>query len=159
GAWLREHSGPLGPLVVIRVANLLGLGSLLWIALAWVPLRGWLRWLVGLATMLVSPAIWDGVSWGNLSLAVGGVAFVGLLIWPRLPVAAGGVLSASVAVKPMPALALGLLRVDRAPRGRQHQLAPAVGLSVAALLLVAFPYRPEMLALGSLGLERRSASL
>lgn len=159
GAWLLEHSGPLGPLVVIRGANLLGLGSLLWIALAWVPLRGWLRWLVGLATMLVSPAIWMGVAWGNLSLAVAGVVLVGLLVWPRWPVAAGVLLGTSVAVKPIAVLAIGLLLVHRAPRGRQHQLAAAVGLSVAAVLLVAFPYRSEMLALGSLGLERRSASL
>lgn len=150
GAWVLHHLGLPAMLVAMRLANLLGVATAIWWALAYLPFSPRRRWVVAALYLLVAPAVVQGVRFGNLSLAVSGMVVAGLLIWPRWPLLAGLLLGGSVLVKPLAPVALGALLVHRPTAGgHRHRVAAGAGLAIAAAGLLAVPGLGRMLVLGS----------
>ena len=139
GGWMLPRTGPVALLAILRIANLVGLATAVWWALAWWPGPLRRRLALGTVFLCLAPAVRLGVRWGNLSLAAAGLVIVGLMVWQRRPVLAGVLLGLSVVVKPIaPAAILVLLAHRPAESGRRHLTAGlvALGLSGALLLLV-----------------------
>lgn len=148
GILLREL--PLGsPFLPLRGATLLGLAILLWYATSWLARKPWQR--VGLAVLYVAlaPGVRQGVEFGNLSFAVGGMILLGLLGWNRFPVASGLALGASLLVKPLAPAAVTALCFHRPGKGHRHQLAAAIAVVAAALPLLLDPETGAFLEHGS----------
>ncbi len=160
GGWVVSQIGVMGTLALIRAANVAGLVACSWLAVAWLPVGPRLRILVSAVVLLASPAVLFGLECGNLSLAVSGMVAVALLIWRELPVGAGIVLGASVAIKPVAPLAIGVLGVHHPkPATMRHLVAAAAGAVVTLAALLTVPGLRTFLTLGDQGLEHRTASL
>lgn len=161
GAWGWEHLGRGAVLAAFRLANLLGLATVVWCAAVWLP-WGWrARVAAGAAYLAVAPAVRMGMLWGNLSLAVAGMIALALFIWVRRPWAAGALLGASIAVKPVAPVAVAVLAAHRPRRGGwRHWQTAATAAWVAAALIVFFPTWRELLApLATPGLVARTVSV
>ena len=94
GAWLWETLGRGGLLAVLRVVNLAGAVVTVWCAMVWLPLTWRWRLAAGLGVIALSPAMVQGLTFGNVSLWVSGMLVVGLLLWTRFPVTSGVLLGA-----------------------------------------------------------------
>lgn len=159
GAELWQHLGRGGLLTVLRIGNLAGLVVTVWCAMVWLPLRWHWRVGVGMAVIALSPAVVQGLTFGNLSLWVAGMMVLGLFVWSRYPVTAGLLLGASVAIKPLAPPAILVLGAHR-PRGRGSRQVLAAGVAMAAAvgLLLAFPGFFEWLELARRASTARSVS-
>ncbi len=159
GSWAVEQVGERPVLGALRGANLLGLALALWCSMAWLPGPWRLRLLGGGLFLLVAPAVRFGVLWGNLSLAVAGMLIFALLIWRRAPLTSGLVLGASIALKPLaPGAVLALLAHRPVAKGHRHWIAASVAMTVAAGLVLAFPYLDDLRTLAAGDLVSRSVS-
>jgi hypothetical protein len=158
-AWLWEHLGRGGLLAVYRLVNLSGAVVTVWCSMVWFRFAWRWRVALGLGVIFLSPAMVQGLTFGNLSLWVSGMLVLGLLIWSRRPVAAGLLLGLSVAIKPLAPPAILVLGAHRPRDGnRRHWIASGVAVAVAAVLLTAFPGFSEWLELGSRASPDRSVS-
>ena len=139
GAVLRQL--PLAsPFLPLRCASLAGLAVVLWCAAAWLARGPWQRLGFALLYAMLAPGVRQGIEFGNLSFAVGGLLVLALLAWERTPVASGLLLGASLLVKPLALGALPALFFHRPQKGgHRHQLAVAVAVVAAALPLLADP--------------------
>lgn len=148
GGWCLERLGELPTLALLRLANLAGVATTAWCALAW---TGWpwsRRLLVAAIYLLLAPAVWFGVFVGNLSLAVSGMIVVGLLIWPRRPLLAGLLLGGSVVAKPVaPGAVVALLFHRSAGGGRRQLLAGGVAAAVTLAVVLGSPHLGQALAI------------
>ena len=137
------------PFLPLRCASLAGLAVLLWCATSWLARKPWQR--VGLAVSyaVLAPGVRQGIEFGNLSFAVGGMVVLTLLFWERTPVGSGALLGASLLVKPLALGALVALFFHRPGKGHRHQIAVAVAVAVAALALLADPELGSFLQHGS----------
>ena len=70
GAWLWENLGRGGLLAVLRVINLAGAAVTVWCAMVWLPLAWRWRLAAGLGVIALSPAMVQGLTFGNVSLWV-----------------------------------------------------------------------------------------
>ena len=149
GALLRQL--PLrSPFLPLRCASLAGLAVLLWCATAWLARGPWPRLGLALLFAMLAPGVRQGIEFGNLSFAVGGLIVLALLAWERAPVASGLLLGASLLIKPLALAALPALFFHRPkPGGHRHQLAVAVAVVAAALPLLADPEFGAFLRHGS----------
>lgn len=158
-AWLWEHFGRGGLLTVYRLVNLAGAVVTVWCAMVWFRFAWHWRVTLGLGVVFLSPAMVQGLTFGNLSLWVSGMLVLGLLIWTRRPLAAGLLLGASVAIKPLAPPAILVLGAHRPQGGAtRHWVTAGAGVAVAAGLLLAFPGFSEWLELGSRATPHRSVS-
>ncbi len=99
---------------------------------------------------MLAPGVRQGIEFGNLSFAVGGLLVLALLAWERNPVASGLLLGASLLIKPLALAALPALFFHRPQKGgHRHQLAVAVAVVAAALPLLADPELGAFLRHGS----------
>ena len=113
GAALGQHAGERAVLWLLRLANTLGLAALL-AASIWLWRSSWIhRAVIGAAILVFSPAVALGMEWGNLSLWAAGVTVPAVLGFRRHPWVSGLALSAVVAIKPLAAVALAVVVVDR----------------------------------------------
>ncbi len=150
GGALQEQIGAVWTLVAMRAVNLLGLATVTWFSLAWLPWTWRVRLAAGAAFLCLAPAVMMGVHWGNLSLAVVGLVTATLFIWRSRPILAGVALAASLVIKPIAPLAVFVLAVHRPPEGgRRHLLAAMVAGVLTVALVLPFPYLEDMLALGA----------
>ncbi len=148
GTLLREL--PLrSPFLPLRCASLLGLAIVLWSACAWLAWLPWQRLALALACALLAPGVRQGVEFGNLTFAVGGLIVLALLVWERRPVASGLLLGASLLLKPLAPAAMVALAFHRPAKGHRHRLAAGVAAAAAALPLVADPEVGAFLRHGS----------
>ncbi len=149
GAVLRQL--PLAsPFLPLRCASLAGLAVLLWCATGWLARRPWQRLGLALLFAMLAPGVRQGIEFGNLSFAVGGLIVLALLAWERTPVASGLLLGASLLIKPLALAALPALFFHRPEKGgHRHQLAVAVAVVAAALPLLADPELGAFLRHGS----------
>ncbi|MDH3283530.1 MAG: hypothetical protein OEQ13_02225 [Acidobacteriota bacterium] len=160
GAFVQERLGRGAIAAFMRVANLLGVGMAVWLALSWLPLTIGTRTLAGAAYILVSPPINFGVLLGNASLAVTGLTLAALYMFRSRPVLAGTLLGGGIALKPIAVMAVPALAAYRTGRGRCQQLvAASVAIAVVALLVLCFPYLREFLELASTSRVGRSVTL
>ncbi|MDQ1348191.1 MAG: hypothetical protein QG573_1565 [Acidobacteriota bacterium] len=145
------HQLPLrSPFLPLRCASLAGLAVLLWCATAWLARKPWPRLGLALLFALLAPGVRQGIEFGNLSFAVGGLIVLALLAWERAPVASGLLLGASLLIKPLALAALPALFFHRPKAGgHRHQLAVAVAVVAAALPLLADPEFGAFLRHGS----------
>ena len=141
GGRLSQEVGIFPVLFGLRLLNLLGLATTLWISLAWLPWRWRWRLLLALAVGALAPAYRLGITYGNLTMAVSGMIVAGLLFWRRRPLLCGSLLGISIAIKPLAPVAVGLLASHR-PRGpgRRHQLAAAIAFVSSCGLFFGLPY-------------------
>jgi hypothetical protein len=148
GAWLRQ-AGPMVPLYILRAANALGLVALVWGSAGWLA-RGWrTRLTAAAAVVLLSPAVYQGVTLGNVSFLVAALVVGGLSSWPRLPVGSGVLLAISLAIKPLaPAAVLSLGAHRPAGGGGKHRLAAAVAIVAGAAAFLLVPGLGEFLERG-----------
>jgi hypothetical protein len=150
--------GVSGARGAFRLAHLLGGATLLWLGVAPLALRPALRWLLAAALGCVLPGFVQGLTFGNLTLASGGLLLGGLAAWTSFPLLAGALLGISIAVKPIAPLAVVALAAHRPVEGgRRHLVAAAVSAGTAAALLLAVPGWRELLAPHP-ALSSRSAS-
>lgn len=155
GAVLREVQRQLplvSPFFPLRWLSLLGLAALLWTACRWLPGKPWQRLAWALLYVVAAPGVRQGIEFGNLSFAVGGLIVVALLAWERAPVASGLLLGASLLIKPLALAALVALffhRPANGPERRRHQLAVIVAGLAAALALLPDPEFGAFLRHGS----------
>lgn len=149
---LLELLGEPGVLAVLRTLNLLGLGVVIWVSMAWVPLRWAWRLFAGLAAIGLVFGVQLGLMVGNLSFAIGATIVGALLLWKRWPILSGFFLGVGTALKPLAAVVILLLLVHRpAQPGRQGIWAGGVAAAVAGGLLLAFPHLSDFLELGRHG--------
>ncbi len=143
---LYELKGLFPALLLLRLLNLLGLATTLWISMAWLPWRWRWRLSLGLVVGLAAPAYRLGITYGNLSMAVSGMIVAGLLFWHRRPLLCGGLLGLSIAIKPLAPVAVGLLATHRPEKsGRRHQIAAGLAFVVSCALFFGLPYFREYL--------------
>lgn len=136
GGALRHLPLP-SPFLPLRCLTLFGLGILLWTASAWLARGPWPRLSFSVAYAALAPGVRQGVEFGNLSFAVGGMVVLALLVWRRQPVGSGLLLGASLLVKPLAPAALVAVFFHRPPeKGERHRLAVAVAVFAAALPLL-----------------------
>lgn len=149
GAWMRQD-GPMVPLYVLRAANATGLVGLVWLSVGWLA-RSWRGKVVaGVAVLLLSPAVYQGVTLGNVSFLVTALVVAGLSLWPRLPVGSGALLAISLAIKPLaPAAVLALGAHRSAAKGGKHRLAAAVAVVAGAAAFLVVPGLAEFLERGT----------
>jgi len=163
-AWLWEALGREGLLAVLRVLNLAGAVVTVWCAAVWLPWTWRWRVVAGLGVVVLSPALVQGLTFGNVSLWVSGMLVIGLLLWTRHPVLSGFLLGASVAIKPLAPPAILVLAAhrpwegQREPTGRRRWLAAGLATAIAAVLTVPLPHFVEWLELGSRASPERSVS-
>lgn len=151
-AWIWETFGRGGLLAVYRLVNLAGAVVTVWCSMVWFPFAWRWRVVLGLGVIFLSPAMVQGLTFGNLSLWVSGMVVLGLLIWTRRPVAAGLLLGVSVAIKPLAPPAILVLGAHRSTEeGHRHWLAAGVSVAVAAGLLLSVPGFSEWLEVGRAG--------
>ncbi len=152
GAALRQWPRflPLpSPFVPLRCLALLGLATVLWCACRWLPGKPWQRLAVAMLFAVTAPGVRQGVEFGNLSFAVGGLLVVALFTWERAPVASGLLLAASLLIKPLALAVLVALFFHRPAKGRRHQLAVVVACLAASLALLPDPEFAAFLRHGS----------
>jgi hypothetical protein len=149
GAALRR-AGPMAPLYVLRAANALGLVTLLAGCGRWLP-WGWRgRLAAGAAVLLLSPAVYQGMTLGNVSFLVSGLVVVALVVSTRRPALSGALLALSLAIKPLGPAAVVALAAYRPPSpGRRHRLAAALALALGGLAFLAVPGLGAFLERGS----------
>lgn len=113
GAALWQLGGDPLILVLLRLANTFGLAALLtaslWFWRSGSAQRAW----IGVGVILLSPAVALGMEWGNLSLWAAGVTVPAVLGFRRYPWVSGIALAAVVAIKPLAAVAVAVVLVDR----------------------------------------------
>jgi len=138
------------PFLPLRALSLLGLAAILWIATAWLTANPWLRLALATFYAVLAPGVRQGIEFGNLSFAVGGMIVLALLVWERSAIASGLLLGASLLVKPLaPAALVALLFHRPQRRGHRHLLAVAIAVAAAALPLLADPELGAFLRHGS----------
>jgi hypothetical protein len=148
GAVLRQL--PLvSPFLPLRCLALAGLAFLLWSATGWLGLRPSRCLALALLYATLAPGVMQGVEFGNLSFAVGGMIVLALLAWPRTATGSGLLLGASLLIKPLAPAALVALFFHRPARGSRHRLAVVVAAVAAALPLLADPEIGAFLRHGS----------
>ncbi|MEO8196086.1 MAG: glycosyltransferase 87 family protein [Thermoanaerobaculia bacterium] len=138
GAALR-HLPLVSPFLPLRCLALLGLALVLWSATGWLGWKPWQRLGLALLYATLAPGVRQGIEFGNLSFAVGGMIVLALLVWERSAVASGLLLGASLLFKPLAPAALVVLFFHRPGKTHQHQLAGAVAVVAAAVPLLADP--------------------
>ncbi len=113
GAALWQLGGDPLVLVLLRLANTFGLAALLiaslWLWRSGTAQRAW----IGAGVILLSPAVALGMEWGNLSLWAAGVTIPAVLGFRRHPWSSGLALAVVVAIKPLAAVAVAVVLVDR----------------------------------------------
>ena len=113
GAALWKVGGDPLMLGLLRLANTLGLATLLTASLwLWRSGRAQKVW-IGAGVILLSPAVALGMEWGNLSLWAAGATIPAVLGFRRYPWAGGLALTIVVAIKPLAAVAVAVVLVDR----------------------------------------------
>ena len=139
GASLRAF-GALTPLYVLRALNLLALVALIVIAMRWLPWGAAGNLAAGIAVMLLSPAVAQGITLGNVSFVVAALIVLALVGWPKRALLSGALLGSSLVLKPLAPAAWVALAFQR-PRdgGRRHLWACAAAVAVAAVAVVAAP--------------------
>jgi hypothetical protein len=148
GAALRQLPLP-SPYLPLRGLSLCGLAIVLWAAAGWLTGRTWARLGLAIAYALLAPGVRQGVEFGNLSFAVGGMIVLGLLVWERTPLGSGLLLGASLLFKPLAPAAMVALFCHRTAKGHRHQVAVGVAMVAAALPLLADPELGAFLRHGS----------
>lgn len=149
GGWGLQVFGEVGVIAVVRVANVVGLATTVWCALAWLPWKWTRRLIVGAVFLSISPQVRFSMLFGNLSLAVAGLIILGLLTWHRRPLFSGFFLGISVAIKQVAPVAIALLFLHRPSReGHRHHVAALAGAAIVAGLALSFPFFGEIPALG-----------
>jgi hypothetical protein len=130
----------MAPLYVLRALNLGGLVVLLFEATRRLPWRPLVRVTAAVAVMLLSPAVYQGMTLGNASFLVAALIVLSLVVWPPSPLLAGGLLGASLALKPLGPAAWVVLAFHR-PRegGYKHRWAAAAAVIVMVVSLVLVP--------------------
>ena len=158
GAAVIQVAGDDALLVLLRTFNGLGIALLVWWSVAlWSASFHW-RLIAAVLYICVSPALAYGILWGNISLGIATLIFLGLLLWPIRPMFAGVLLGASIAVKPIAPGAVLVLLLQRMPSLgkspvlkfdaiRTHWIAGLTSLVVAGGLLLVPPYLREWLSL------------
>jgi hypothetical protein len=127
-------------LALMRALNLLGVSTVAWCAVAWVPGAAPRRWLVAALLLVLSPAVAFGVFVANLSLVVSGLIVLALVWWPRRPAAAGALIGASLLGKPLaPGAVLALVAHRPAAGGRAHLIASGIAAAVGAAVALGGP--------------------
>lgn len=139
GAALRVF-GAHTPLYVLRGLNLLGLVALIACAMRWLPWGAAGNLVAGSAVLLLSPAVAQGVTLGNVSFVVSALIVLALVGWPRRAVLSGALLGSSLMLKPLAPAAWVALAFQR-PRdgGRRHLWACAAAVVVAVFGVLAAP--------------------
>ncbi len=149
GAAVIRLAGSDGLMLLFRAFNVLGVALLVWWSFALLP--GAFRWRLAAAALYlaISPAVAYGLSWGNISLGIAAMIFLGLLLWPDRPILAGALLGASIAVKPVAPVAVlvMLLQGAKAASSAVHRKAGTIALALAGGLLLVPPYLREFLSL------------
>lgn len=135
GAMALLGEGPL--LAVLRALNLLGLGLLVWMSVELTDLGVATRAAIAGAVVCLAPGASLGMRTGNLSPLVAAIVVGALLGWARHPLLAGAAIGASVAIKPLAAVALPTLAVHRPARGRPPRLALATAGGITLLAALA----------------------
>lgn len=185
GAEVWERFGREAFLWLMRLGNLAGLVVTVWCAQVWLP-WGW-RWRLaaGVGVVIFSPAVIQGLTFGNVSLLVSGLMVWALAAWHRHPWLAGLGLGLSVPIKPLapvagvvlaghrPAEARGFPgpggtrggggrregRLRRWLRRRRHWITAGVGGVVGIALTVPLPYFHRWLELAETASALRGVSL
>ena len=168
GAWLETHLGQPMTLVLLRTANFLAMAALLWAATAPWQLSWRARVVLAGGFGAISPAVELALAWGNLSpLAIAGWTAT-FWLWRRRPLWAGVSFAAAMLVKPVAAIALGLLALHRpkvegfgkAVRVGPQLLAAAWAALLLAAALAAAPFLRDFFSLSAgIPVAARSASL
>ncbi len=154
GSGVVRLAGAEALMVLIRTCNVSGIVLLVWWSLALLRV-GFRRRLIAAALYLaLGPPVAYGIVWGNLSLGIAAVIFLGLLLWPVRPALAGVLLGASIAAKPVAPVAALVLLLQRVPTAPDiprwaHRIAGTVALALAGVLLLLPPYLEEFLSLTS----------
>lgn len=165
GAWLAERAGLLPTLLLLRAANLFATAAIVWLASGCWRLSFAARILLAAAYGALAPAIHLALAWGNLSPLAIAPWLLAFLLWRRRPLAAGAAYAFALLIKPVAAIGIALLALQRPPaedaRGYRPQLVAAA--TAAAWLLAALLAAPHLS--GFFGLSQgipaasRSASL
>ena len=137
------------PYLLLRAASVLGLSLILWCASSWLAWTTWKRFGLTVLYVLFDPGVRQGIEFGNLSFAVGGLILLALLLEERSPVTTGVLLGASLLVKPLAPAAVLTLLFDRTRPGRWHWLAATVAVLFAGLPLLADPELAAFVTKGS----------
>lgn len=148
GAWSLVHLGQTFTDALLQALNLLGLATVIWCSMAWLPWSVPRRLLGGAVFILLAPQVRYSVEFNNFSLAVAGMMVGGLLLVSWRPLVAGLLLGGSVALKPVAPMAVGCLLFARwEDHARRRWLAAVTAMLVAAALVLLFPHLDELLAL------------
>ena len=148
GGWWLERFGQVATLAALRSANVMGVATAVWCALAWAPWSTRRRWIVAAVYLVLAPAVSFGMFVANLSLAVSGMIVVALFIWPHRPLASGALLAGSIIAKPLaPGAIIALLSHRPAERTRAHLLAAGSALALTAVIVLGSPELERALSL------------
>ncbi|MEE2775234.1 MAG: glycosyltransferase 87 family protein [Acidobacteriota bacterium] len=152
GAVLLDNTGTSWTLAVMRASNLAGLLAVVWVAMAWLPIRLRYRLAAAAAVLLLAPGVRLGVATGNFSFLATALVLMGLHVGMRTPLAAGALLGTSIVIKPLAAVAVPMLALQRAKPALdlRHRALIIVGAAGAApMLLVGARFWPGFFAVGS----------
>lgn len=180
GAELWQRFGREGLLWLLRLGNLTGLVVTVWCAQVWLPWTWRWRLAVGLGVVIFSPAVIQGMTFGNVSLLVSGLLVWSLGAWHRHPWLAGLAMGASVPIKPLAPVAGAVLAghrpADHLPaedppaeagsetgprsrlRRRRHWITAGVAGIAALALTVPLPYFQQWLELAERASAQRGVS-
>lgn len=165
GAWLAEKAGTLPTLYLLRLLNLLATAALCWLATGFWSLTFAARALLAGLYGALAPAVLLALAWGNLSPLAIALWLAAFLLWRTRPIAAGAAYALAMLVKPLAAIAIGLLALQRPPQGdskgyRPQLLCAATATVLLLAALAASPYLSEFFSLSQgIPAASRSASL
>jgi len=167
GSWAQSIVGQRPVLLLLRLANVLGVATTTWIAMAWLPWRWRRRLLAGAVFLSLAPAVAWGMELGNLSMAVSGMALAALIFYRRWTVISGLSLGLAIAIKPIAPMAALVLAAHRpssirpAPQAtdRRHLVTAGIAFAVAAVLILGFPHLDEFIAIAGAGRAERTVTL
>jgi hypothetical protein len=149
GARALEALGERAVVLILRLANLLGLAVALWCSFRSVQWRP--AWSLATATayvLLAPPSIRHGLGSGNASFAVVGAILLALALSRRHPWSTGLLLGVSGALKPIAPVGLVVWACHRSHLlDRRRLRAAAVGAGLAGALFLASPFLHEFLSL------------
>ena len=121
-------------LVVMRAANLLGLGICLWYSGLFLPLSWAWRSSIAAIYILVGPiSIYTALGPGNLSLAAVGSSLAALAAWSLIPKTSGVLFGLSGILKPMAPVGILALGAHRPRSGGTSSCGPPVSPSRSEL--------------------------
>ncbi|MEO8274622.1 MAG: glycosyltransferase 87 family protein [Thermoanaerobaculia bacterium] len=154
GAALQRLSPGL-PFLPMRCLIVCGLVALVWSSAAWLPGSYGRRLGLALLFVLLAPGVRQGIEFGNITFAAGGLLVAALLAWPRAPVLSGLALGASLLLKPLAPAGFMALAAYRGPtekspthRLRRNWVAAGVAAVVAAAALLPDPQLAAFLRQG-----------